>query len=217
MIKNKTIKPLIKYRNKELRIQLLKLPHFWWFIFILLIALVLLFLSFLIFDYNNWLSSALVSTSCGCFTGLVFYFLSNIRNNKFAKLQKEYKQLQESFENINNILNTVRCYKFKGLYVGQKGIWMDRENIAIWLDELEFNRNHLPRKLYDVVPQKGYDPADRDNLNNYRERLFTSDEFDSIKNAMLYIYNELLPLADKLKELYREREDQLMLMGKHFF
>lgn len=217
MRKDKTVKRIIQHRNQELRSRLFSLSPFWWAIIIFLIALLLLVLSFLIYDYSNWASGALVSTSCGCFTGLVFYFLANIRNNKVAKLQKEYNQLKNVLDVIRNITNTAGYYKLKALYGSKRDIFDDRENVYLLIDELELARNQLPLDLYDILSEKGYDPADRDNLNNYRESLYNSNEADVIEATLLDIQTELLPLADKMQELYREREDQLMLLGKHFF
>ena len=102
-------------------------------------------------------------------------------------------------------------------YKSKRDIFEDRENVYLWIDELELVRNQLPIELYDILPEKGYDPVDRDNLNNYRESLYNSNETNLIESTILDIHTELLPLADKMQELYREREDQLMLLGKHFF
>ena len=217
MRKKQSAQRIIQHRKREIRTQLLRLSPLWWTIIIFMIALLLLFLSFLIYDYCNWASGALVSTSCGCFTGLVFYFLSNIRNNKVAKLQKEYKQLKDVLDVIRNITNTASYYKLKALYGSNRDIFEDRENVYLLIDELELARNQLPLDLYDILSEKGYDPADRDNLNNYRDSLYNSNETDVIEATLLDIQTELLPLADKMQELYREREDQLMLLGKHFF
>lgn len=217
MRKKQSVQRIIQHRNREIRTQLFRLSPFLWTIIIFMIALLLLFLSFLIYDYCNWASGVLVSTSCGCFTGLVFYFLSNIRNNKVAKLQKEYKQLKDVLDVIRNITNTASYYKLKVLYGSKRDVFEDREKVYIWIDELELARNQLPLDLYDILSEKGYDPADRDNLNNYRDSLYNSNEADVIETTLLDIQTELLPLADKMQELYREREDQLMLLGKHFF
>lgn len=217
MRKDKMIRSIIRHRNRELRARLFGLSPFWWSIIIFLIAISLLIISFIIFDTCNWASGALVSTSCGCFTGLVFYFLSNVRNNKLSKLQKEYRQLQMVLDVLKNITNTAVCYKLKVLLGSRRDVYEDRENVYLWLDELEAARNQLPYTLYDILPEKGYDPSDRDNLNRYRDQLLHSDQEQLVKAAILGINDELLPLVDHLQELYREREDQLMLMGKHFF
>lgn len=217
MKKDRTVKRIIQYRNKELRTRLFRLSPFWWAIIIFLIAVLLLVLSFLVYDLSNWASGALVSTSCGCFTGLVFYFLSNIRNNKVAKLQKEYKQLKDVLDAIKNITNIAGYYKFKAVYGGKRDIFDDRDCMLLGLNDLETTRNQLPIELYDILPEQGYDPADRDNINGYRESLYGSNQSNAIESSMINIHKELLPLADKLQELYREREDQLMLMGRHFF
>lgn len=214
--KDNAIKPFIRYRKKELRTRFFKLSNFRCTILILLLSIIMLVISCLIYECNSWLSGALVSVSCGCFTGLVLYFLSNLRNNKLAKIQKEHQQLGEVLDVLSNINTTISCHKYKFLLFEKRDIFTDSADVFLMLNELETARNKLPRKLYDILPQKGYDPADRDNLNSYRDKLINSEDKVSVKKSLLYIYDELLPLADYLQELYSERDDQLMLMGKYF-
>ena len=117
---------------------------------------------------------------------------------------------------LNNITTIISCHKYKIFLFEKRDFFADSTDVLILLNELETVRNKLPLQLYDVLPQKGYDPADRDNLNNYRDKLSNSDDKVSAKKSLLYIYDELLPLADHLQELYCERDDQLVLMGKYF-
>ncbi len=216
MKKDNTIKPFIRYRKKELRTRFFKLSNFWCTVLILLLSLIILAISCFIYECNSWLSGALVSVSCGCFTGLVLYFLSNLRNNKLTKIQREHQQLKDVIDVLNNITTIISCHKYKIFLFEKRDFFADSTDVLILLNELETVRNKLPLQLYDVLPQKGYDPADRDNLNNYRDKLSNSDDKVSAKKSLLYIYDELLPLADHLQELYCERDDQLMLMGKYF-
>lgn len=216
MKKDNTIKPFIRYRKKELRTRFFKLSNFWCTVLILLLSLIILAISCFIYECNSWLSGALVSVSCGCFTGLVLYFLSNLRNNKLTKIQREHQQLKDVIDVLNNITSIISCHKYKIFLFEKRDFFADSTDVLILLNELETVRNKLPLQLYDVLPQKGYDPANRDNLNNYRDKLFNSDDKVSAKKSLLYIYDELLPLADHLQELYCERDDQLMLMGKYF-
>ena len=216
MKKDNTIKPFIRYRKKELRTRFFKLSNFWCTVLILSLSIIILAISCFIYECNSWLSGALVSVSCGCFTGLVLYFLSNLRNNKLAKIQREHQQLKDVIDVLNNITTIISCHKYKILLFEKRDIFADSTDVLILLNELETVRNKLPLQLYNVLPQKGYDPADRDNLNNYRDKLSNSDDKVSAKKSLLYIYDELLPLADYLQELYCERNDQLMLMGKYF-
>ena len=118
---------------------------------------------------------------------------------------------------IKNITNIADYYKFKTLYGGKRDVFDDRDYILLELNGLETTRNQLSIELYDILSEQGYDPADRDNINSYRESLCNSNQSNMIEAAIRNIHKELLPLADKLQEVYREREDQLMLMGKHFF
>lgn len=217
MRKDKMIRSIIQHRKRELCARLFGLSPFWWSIIIFLIAISLLIISFIIFDSCNWASGALVSTSCGCFTGLVFYFLSNVRNNKLAKLQKEYKLLQTALETLKYFTNIALCYRCKALFGTKRDAVEDRAHVYLWIDELEVAINQLPADLYAYVPETGYDPAGRKNLQGYRERLCEADQETLIEKAILDIYDELTPLVDHLQKLHQEREDQLMLMGKHFF
>jgi hypothetical protein len=213
--KDYTIKPFIRYRKRELRTTFFKLSNFRGSIFIFLLSTILFGISY-VCKCNSWLSSALLSVSCGCFTGLVLYFLSNLRNNKLAIIQKEHNQLKEVIDILNSITATTGCYKYRILLFEKRDIFTDCADVFLMLNELEISRNKLPLKLYGILPQKGYDPADMDNLNDYRDRLSNSENKVSIKKSLLYIYDELLPLANHLQELYLERDEQLMLMGKCF-
>jgi len=217
MKKDKTVKRFIQYRYKELRTRLFTLSPFKWSICIFFIALLLLVLSFCVYDFSNWASGALVSISCGCFTGLVFYFLSNIRNNKVGKLQKEYNQIRNMLKVIEKITNTAACYKLKALLGSKRDVFEDKENIYLWINKLELLRKQLPFELNNILADKGYDSADGYNLNNYRERLCSLYEEKLIESTILDIHKDLLPLADELQKLCREREDQLMILGKLFF
>lgn len=216
MKKDNTIKPFIRYRKKELRTRFFKLSNFWCTVLILLLSIIISAISCFIYECNSWLSGALVSVSCGCFTGLVLYFLSNLRNNKLAKIKREHQQLKDVIDVLNNITTIISCHKYKILLFEKRDIFADSVDVFHMLYELEEARNKLPLELYNVLTKKGYDPADRDNLNNYRDQLSNSDDKVLAKKSLLYIYDELLPLADHLQELYCERDDQLMLMGKYF-
>ena len=62
-------------------------------IIIFSIIIILLFISYKLRD--GWLSNALLSIGSGIFTGLIIYFLTNIRANKMGKLLSEVDFLKE--------------------------------------------------------------------------------------------------------------------------
>lgn len=214
-MKDNVGKKLIRISRKETRKRLLKLPNFWCSISILLIAIILLLTSLFLFNCCPWLSNALISTSCGCFTGLVLYFLANIRNNKVAKLQTEYHALKETLR----IMRVITGY---GLLYSMTRFWGKRNTVEdsgeIWrlLQELDEARNEVPNELYDTVPNKGYDPVSHDNLDSYKELLMAS-EYETFKNNIIYISEEIDAVITHLDILFREREDQLRIMGKSYF
>lgn len=211
------VRQVIKIRNKEIRQGVSKLPHIWWLVAILLVAVGLLVLSRFTYQCAPWLSGVLVSASCGCFTGLTFYFLVNIRNNKERKLQKEYSALKQTFDILMVVLGYGDYYRFyKKMWPGKHNAVDDGFEILSFLDELEQARNKIDSSIYDTVTTLGYDPLDRDNMNSYREKLNTSDSVASMEANILLICKELLPAADKLQALLREREDQITFIGNYF-
>lgn len=218
MMKDDFVRRYIKYRNKEIRQRVYKLPHIWWLVAIFLVAVGLFIISFFTYKCASWFSGVLVSVSCGCFTGLTFYFLANIRNNKERKLQKEYVAIKRTFELLMSILSYTDYYRFyKKMWPDKHNIFEDGFEILSLLDELENARNQISLSVYDNVPTLGYDPIDRDNMNSYREKLNSSNDSDSMKKSILWIGKELLPVADELQTHLREREDQITFIGNYFF
>ena len=113
---NDPIRQIIKYRNKEIRESVLKLPHLRWLSIIHLVAAGLLTISYFTYEEMPWFSGALVSASCGCFTGLIFYFLVKIRNNREKKIRQEYLSLKKTDDILKCISNYGEYYK---LYMSQ--------------------------------------------------------------------------------------------------
>ena len=215
---DKTTRRIIKWRKGILRKRLAKLPNFWWSIGVFVLFILLLILSFCTYEKCNWLSGVLVSASCGCFTGLIFYFLSNVRNNKEAKLKKEYLNIKLVYEILINIVNYSSCYGKYYKFLGTKrDVFEDGYSIMSLLDELEEKRGIIPLDIYDVVASKGYDPMDRDNINSYRDMIAATNNVKDMEKCILKIGEELISVADTLQELLQEREDQIMFIGKYFF
>lgn len=214
---SKEMRPLFRYRNKEIRRRVRKLPHLWWSIAIFVLAILLLCVSLFIYKWNNWLSGVLVSASCGCFTGLTFYFLTNIRNNKELKLQKEYTAIKKTYEIITSILKYADYYKFFIISsFPKRNALEDGFEVLSLLDELETARNQIDLSVYDTAKSLRYDPIDLDNVNSYRNKIKESENAESMESTIIWISEQLLPAADTLHELLYERKDQINFIYKHF-
>lgn len=217
---DKTTRALIKYRKKEVRNRMIRLPNFKWSIGIFTVFLLLLLLSWIVYECNNWLSGVLVSTSCGCVTGLIFYFLANLRNNQGISLQYEYDAIRNVYDIISKIRGYEHYYRYYRPIWGEKrNIHNDCYEILSLLDELESAREKIPDSVYDTVKSLGYDPIDRDNLNTYRAWLNDNDEENDeiLKRRIKEISDALLPVADELHDPLYTRKDQLMFLGRYFF
>lgn len=215
---DKTTRALIKYRKKEVRNRMIRLPNFKWSIGIFAVFLLLLLLSWIVYEYNNWLSGVLVSTSCGCVTGLIFYFLANLRNNHGIRLQYEYDAIKNVYDILSKIMGYEHYYRYYSPIWGEKrNIYNDCYEILSLLDELESARGKIPYSVYDTVKSLGYDPIDGDNLSTYRSWLSNEENADALKKHIKEIYDSLLPVADELHDPLYTRQDQLMFLGRYFF
>lgn len=217
MNEDDVVKNLIRYRRREFFKRVCKLPNISWLIKISLIAVIFLIISILFGDKKENFFSMLVSISCGCFTGMIFYFLVNVRNNKEHRLQKEYMVLKETFDILRHILNYGDHYKYKQIMkIKKRDVFEDGSEIFSLLYDLEYARNKIPLSVYDIVYDIGYDPIDRDNINNYRDKIDASDDEKSMEKTIKKICKELLPVADALDLCIKEREDQITFLSKFF-
>lgn len=209
---------IIKIHKKELRQRLLKLPNLWWSILVLAISLLLLVISYFLKE-NAWLSGALVSISCGGITGLTLYFLSNIRNNKLAKIQKEYASLCAMDSILRKIIGFGTYYK---LYIK---IWDEKRNIIedccevlCLIDELDEAKKDMPYSLYNALGFHDNDPLDYDNIRSLRTGYESAiDDENKMKIWLKEIVEYLIPVADKIHDPLNERKDQIIFLGKYFF
>lgn len=217
MKKDKLTKHLIKRRNSEVRKNVGKLSYLWCLILILGIAAVLLIGSYLCFICNPWLSGVLVSTSCGCFTGATFYFLVNIRANKELRIQREYDAIKNTYERVRSVLGLGLYYQFtKRIFLTKRDVFDDGYEILLILDEIQQARNQIGLSVYNNVPDLGYDPLDRDNIDQYKDKIHASEDEKAMEQSILDICEELSPAADYLKSLLQEREDQISFIHGHF-
>lgn len=217
---DKITRNLIKYYKKQRKKNIKKLSFIKWVRNIVGISAIFLVFSFVFRGIDSWISSALLSISCGCITGLSFYFLANIRSNQDVSINCEYETLSQTFRTCMAILNIVDKYRYQKIYgIGKIDAMETCNEILVKLDELEEIRNKISNEIYDVVPEIGYDPLDRDNINSYRDSLSTvieNGQDDDVKRAMYQISKELLKAADFIQELIREREDQRVFIRSTF-
>lgn len=209
---------IIRDAKRRTRQSIIKLPNLWWSIFIVVLTALLLIGSYLLFETWSWAANVLISAGCGCFTGLVFYFLSNLRNNKIAAVKREYTAIKDTFtllKEITTIAEHHRFFSMAKLKYAKRDVMEDGFVIFAALDDLESARNNVPPYIYDTVKSVGYDPVDRDNIALYKKLLNEAQDASEMKNVMCTIHQELTLAYEELAPLVEERVDQLIFLGSH--
>ena len=217
MKKDKITKRIIQNRRKELRQRFFKLANLKWMIVILICSVGVLAASYCTYKSNPWLSGVFVSAGCGGITGLVLYFLSNLRNNKHAILQKEFSILTS----ISDILNQINGFKNYHLWYRKswgppRDIFEDGLEIVDLLEELQTIVDNMPRELYDAFIIDDDNPLSFENLQLFRSRFLNADSNDEVQTHMTDIVEYFSVVENTILELTREKEDQLMFLGKFF-
>lgn len=102
--KSPMYKKHVRKRRKEKICRFVSLPTFLWTIAFLIISSLLLLVSFFINQITPWCSGVLVSIACGIITGVILYFLSNLRNNKQHSLQINQDNIYTAYKLVCDII-----------------------------------------------------------------------------------------------------------------
>jgi len=140
--KSSIFKKYKRKRRKEKFFRFITLPTFLWTMAFLLMSLLILLGSYFINEANPWVSGVLVSISCGIITGVILYFLSNLRNNKLYILQTEHDEIYNIYRLICSLFfakTTIDNSRVLGTY--DVTIQEECEDIMEKLDQLECELN----------------------------------------------------------------------------
>lgn len=217
MKKDNIQKRMIRKRKMELRQRFFKLSNFKWMIGILLCSIGFLVASCFIHERNSWLSGVLVSVGCGGFTGIVLYFLSNLRNNKVSILQKELATLNA----IKDILNQI--HGFKNYYQCYRCSWGEKRNIledgykvASLLEELQGVVDNMPVELHDIFEIDGNHPLAFEKMQLFKNTLLNIDDGNEMQICFEDVSKHFTNIEEKIFDLTNEKEDQIRFLGKFF-
>ncbi len=215
MKKDKITKRIIRKRNKELRERFFKLSNLKWMIGISLCSIGVLSASYYTYECNSWLSGVFVSAGCGGITGLALYFLSNLRNNKYTVLKKEFSILHSVHDiltQINDFKNYHLCYRKS--WGPKKDIFEDGLKIVNLLEKLQTIVDNMPQELYDAFIIDDDNPLSFENLQLFKSRFLNADSDDEVQMYMTDIVKHFTAVANRIYELTNEKEDQLMFLGR---
>ena len=215
------IKPFLRPRIKEKRRNFLKLPNFWWTICLAISAFLLCGISFYFHvKGHQWIPNVLVSIACGIVTGLVLYFLSNIRNNKIMHIKKELRALSKMKRSLYKILNLGSYYNLSFILRGEISIPKPRILAAQFLAELKkLEKLHYQlstRTLRELSLDKD-DPFTEQKMAEYELKLnFEGLDNRHAEKKIMELSREFYPFIEKFEGIYRERKDMLYFLGTYW-
>ena len=174
------------------------------------IIIILLFISYKLRD--GWLSNALLSIGSGIFTGLIIYFLTNIRANKMGKLLSEVDFLKEIKKHNDELSDIWFQTMFKNTMYYPVNVGLDYliKMLEDSIYGLYSSINNLPYYLYIEINCK--------NIN-----LDVIKSFKNIKseNALLYqvssIQKQISPIIDKVDNAIKNKEMQISILKNKCF
>ena len=102
--KSSFYKKIRRKRRIEKFLRFVSLPTVLLIIALSILFSALLILSFFIYENNPWLSGVLVSISCGIITGVILYFLSNLRSSKLHKLEIEEDEIYPIYNLVCDVI-----------------------------------------------------------------------------------------------------------------
>ena len=165
-----------------------------------------------------WISNVLISIGAGIVTGLVFYFLSNYRNNKMAQLQLDISALTPIMSDLSNISHYETLAKWPKSLGGSQ---MSQEDIAYeimeCIDNLSETIGRIDYELYQELELDVDDPVDRDKCKALRDSLEKLELSKDYKTWSISAYKALIGLHDKVDGLLKDKKDTLEILQKHIF
>lgn len=209
-------KALIGYHKKRMRRLMISLGNSKGVLVSILVLAILLVISYI---YEGaWISNVLISIGAGIVTGLVFYFLSNYRNNKMAQLQLDISALALVMSALSGISHYETLAKWPKSLSGSQ---MSQEDIAYeimeCIDSLSEAIGQIGYELYQELELDIDDPVDRDKCNALRDSLWKIEISKDYKTWSVSANKALIGLHDKVDSLLKDKKDTLEILQKHIF
>ena len=212
--KSPMYKKYVRKRRKEKLFRFITLPSFLWVIAFIVISALLLTASYFTRTSNPWLSGVLVSVACGIITGVILYFLSNLRSIQLYNLQMSQEKLYPVYKAISDLTDEkIMIENSRGL-----GTWhctLNEECAAI-RDKLDKVSEVLNSTNIAFFEEEGWE-----NLFNNVNKLIDSCEFlydeNSREKWLLDVYNMSESAKRKISFLMDKNSDKIRFIKKYIF
>ena len=213
--KSPMYKKYVRKRRKEKLFRFITLPSFLWVIAFIVISALLLTASYFTRTSNPWLSGVLVSIACGIITGVILYFLSNLRSIQLYNLQMEQEELYPVYEALSSI-------------TGEKIMIENSRNLGTWDCSLKEECEEISNKLGRVSEllnstSVGFfeEKEGLENLFGNVNKFIDSYEFlyddNSREKWLSNVYNTAESAERKISFLMDKNSDKIRFIKKYIF
>ena len=205
----------VRCRRREKFRHFIVLPTVLWCIAFLAISVLLLFASYLLQERSAWLSSVFVSVGCGVVTGVILYFLANLRNGKRISLENEWEDLRQVQNSLSAVLEPLISKNMMELAGHPIDVLGTCRIIEEKLDE-------LTQTLY-IVSGGFLEDVEKDKngygrLYNAVEKLIEQSEIQEMQGRsaewLSSVFEILKPFERELEKKIKTVNDQIVFLNK---
>lgn len=209
-------KTIIKQRKRMLRKLTLTLGNVKWTIAAIFVMSICFIISY--FFRNTWISNVLISVGAGFVTGLVFYWLSNLRNNKILQLEKEIELLTPIYRDLENISNLQLLVRVRSMeqYTNKGQIDIAVE-IMECIERLELSIHKLTFSLSEMIDLESENPFDYDSYQSFRKSYEEATSIDEYRKWSKFVCEKLRAITENVAGVYKEKKGSLEILQKIVF
>ena len=197
---------------------ILRMPTVLGGIIIAIVAIVLLVISAMLFDVCAWASNVMISASCGIITGLVLYFLTNLRTNSYNKVKRDYDLLLK----VRNDASTI--IKDSTFYIKCHCLWDEDMATNKFFERIFGSVEQIQRIVFDQFTYELFQEVGLEENNpidysttqkiwsQYIEGADSEEEIDNLLTQIIENQNQLISM---LKEAMQKRRSKLEVYDKY--
>lgn len=170
---------------------------------------------------EGWLSNVLISLACGFASGLILYFLTNIRNVKNNRINEYYMYLKNIIRLLTDIRRDANYYKdYEEIWGEETKLCLRCEKLISRVEAFQSNIEELPEKLFmeftgslenvllenavDAIIGKYNEIEDYDDLTQYEQTYIDIVEYMTDAEKIIK------PIYDKYRVMYKEMVDSIL-------
>ena len=201
-------------RRKEKFSRFIALPTVLWIIAFFTASVLFLLLSYIVNESNPWLSGVWVSVASGIITGVILYFLANLRNSILQTLDIESDEIQNIYNLTINVLSEGHAVD-PSRAEGMRQYWtLKCERMIDKLDELQAAFNGWNAYLFEK--KDGLESLSK-TVFDLEDRYYYLVHDEDRRKWLSDIVDRLTPTIGKLEIVLDKQYDQIGFIRKYIF